>query len=157
MKFMSRGNLSRFKIRSAILKHLLADEDLQAHTLSDHLEHGYPASSPPARMEFPHGVVKRDETKLAEGLAQIEKRFTSMWNAAKYKKLYERLLAKPSRRPKPTWEQFVETVVNHLIGGNWLFSEWALAFMNIARWRGMNMPNARVFSQFTPIELVLHG
>jgi len=143
---------AQFEIREAILRHLLADDDDSAAALTARLEDGYPTGQTPQRIEFPRGVVEKDEALILNGIKTITAKFETMWDEKKYRKWHEKQMA---RRPKLTWEQVLEDARRDLVSSYWVVSWWAVAFLNVARWRCLEsvFSNKKAFSEWVPLEL----
>jgi hypothetical protein len=142
------------EIREAILRHLLADDDERASQLAARLEDDYPTGTPPQRIEFPRGVVENDGALILSGINTMTAKFKPMWDEKKYRKWHEKQMV---RRPRLTWEHVLEDARRDLVSSHWVVSLWAVAFLNIARWRGLNsvFSNKNAFSEWVPLTLCI--
>jgi hypothetical protein len=138
-----------------VLRHLLAEDDVAAAAVAKQLRPGYPADWPPELIEFPIGVVKRDERLLAKGLRTLNTRFAGQWNQQLWHARYKKLNSEPKPRYRRTFEEMLHEVRRFLLSMNWLMSPYALAYLNIAAWRGMKSPFDRpeMFSEWIPLSL----
>jgi len=150
------GETPQFRLRTTILHMLLADEDDLAANASEFLTDGYSIDFPPQRIEFPLGVVKRDASVIVGAMKALKTRFNGKWTPKKYEAFHARRLAEYKRKPRgpaPTWEQSLEKVGRELISFGWGLSVWALAFLNIAHWRGTTIDDERAYSEWIPLGL----
>ena len=149
---LTRGSFS-------VLRHVLAGDMTAASIACQNLKPGYSADWPPALIEFPRGVVLADPALLATGLKTLNTRMKGMWGEKKWRTRHEKLRAgaikRFSRRSAPTWDEMLRSVRDHLVGMRWILGEHALAFLNVASWRGMTSPfdQPKRFSQWVPLSL----
>ena len=146
-----------FTFREYILRHLLAGDDDEARKVAKGLKPGYQVDFPQELVEFPLGVVRNDPELLLKGLKTLNTRFKNKWDERHWRKRYEKLKSGEIRAravPK-TWEVMLVDVRDHLYTLHWLMSPIALAFLNIARWRGMESPfdKPKAFSEWIPLSL----
>jgi hypothetical protein len=143
--------------RYVVLRNLLAEDDVAAAGVAKQLRPGYPADWPPELIEFPIGVVKRDGRLLRKGLRTLNTRFKGRWNRQRWRARYEKMNSGPKPRYRGTFEEMLPEVRQFLVSMNWLLSPYALAFLNIAAWRGMESPFDRpeMFSEWTPLSLCI--
>jgi hypothetical protein len=143
----------QYRVRPMILHMLLAEEDdLAAKTIA-FLTDGYPIDFPPNRIEFPLGVVRRDASVILAAMKGIKTRFNGRWTPKKYEAFHAERVADYKREPcgpAPTWEQSLAQAGKRLISFGWGLSVWALAYLNIAHWRGMTIDDERAFSEWVP-------
>jgi hypothetical protein len=149
---------NRVEVREAILRHLLAGDDHQAEQLSRRLAHGYDLDFPQQRIELPQGVVRRNSAKLRVGIKAINTRFNTKWDERPLRNRQERLAAQPRAawaKKDFEWERFADRARSSLAGLRWLNSTWALAFLNIAAWRGITkiFDQPKLFSRWVPLDL----
>jgi hypothetical protein len=150
------GQTPQFRLRTAILHMLLADEDDLARNAIEFLSDGYPIDFPPERIELPLGVVRRDASLIFDAMKAIKTRFNGKWTPKKYEAYHARRVADYKRKPRgpaPTWEESLQKVGKELISFGWGLSVWSLAFLNIAHWRGMTLDNERAYSEWVPLAL----
>ena len=72
---------------------------------------------------------------------------------------YEKITAGPRPKYIGTWEDMLNEVRSFLINMKWILSPFALAFLNIAAWRGMTSPfdQPELFSEWIPLSLASSG
>jgi hypothetical protein len=140
---------SQFAVREGMLRHLLAEDMDQAQALAAKLIDGYPSDFPPERIEFPLGIVNKNVALILEGVKAVTARFKGMWDVKKYEKWHEK-----NARNRP-WKQTLDRTRRDLVGMKWVMSLWAVAFLNIAHWHGMDevFADKSLFSEWVPIEL----
>jgi hypothetical protein len=159
-QFPALSKVNRGQVRTEILRCALAGDTDGEHRLAALLEPGYPADIPPQLIELPLGVVGRDPTMILEGVRKIGVRFKGKWDSKTHRAFYDKRQPKTPDRPHPsgTWEQFVERTKQHLFGLHWIFSWWAIAWLQIARQRGLDgvfdTKNKKAFSEWAPLALV---
>ena len=141
--------------RFMILRHLLAEDDRAAADIAKRLKPGYPADWPPELIEFPLGVLRRDPKLLAKGLRTLNARFKGRWDVRRWRARYEKITSGPRPRYRGKWEDMLKDVRGFLISMKWILSPYALAFLNVAAWRGMTSPfdQPRLFSDWVPLSL----
>jgi len=136
----------------------MAGDERQAAQLTKKLRAGYPIDFPPPLIEFPLGVVRKDASLLLQGLKALNTRFKGRWDEKSWRQRYEKLLAKKSGRrfwQPPSWDEFLNQARKDLCSLHWLLSPFALAFLNVAAWRGMKSPfdQPKAFSEWVPLSL----
>jgi hypothetical protein len=141
--------------RHLILRHLLAGDDSAAAEVAKRLRPGYPSDWPPELIEFPLGVVNGDPKLLAKGLRKLKARFRSRWDQRRWRAKYRKLTSGPRPRFRGSWEEMRDEARQFLISMNWLLSPYALAFLNVAAWRGVKSPfdQPELFSEWVPLSL----
>ena len=146
---------------TAILRAALVGETEAEKELAGQLKAAYTADFPPQLIELPQGVIERDPARIVEGVRKIGARFAAKWDPQKHRAYYEKRQPKvPGKRhPNGTWEQFMETTKGHLFGLHWILSWWAIAWLQLARHRGLaevfEAKNRKVFSEWVPFEMVV--
>jgi hypothetical protein len=140
-------------IREYCLRHALAGDDEALAALGQKLEPGYPADFPPQFIEFPLGIIKSDPDMILSGLKKSNSRFRGKWDEKKWRAWYDEPRNR-HRRPD-TWEECAKANKDALFNLRFFLNWWALAWLNIASWCGMDevFKNARSFSPWVPIEL----
>jgi hypothetical protein len=138
-----------------VLRHLLAEDDDAAAEIAKRLRPGYPADWPPELIEFPLGVLRQDPKLLAKGLRTLNTRFKGRWDQRRWRARFDKITAGPRPRFRGTWEDMLKDVRRFLISMKWLLSPYALAFLNVAAWRGMTSPfdQPKLFSEWVPLSL----
>jgi hypothetical protein len=113
------------------LCHLLAGDDRRAKATCKRLRYNNDRDFPPCLPEFPVAVATRDSQLLATGLKKIKSIFSSHWDRGKW-------------TAKKDW--CIE---------RWILSLDTIAFLNVASWRGMQLPSdsANLFSEWVPQSL----
>jgi hypothetical protein len=142
-------------VRYRILRHLLAEDDKAAALAAKGLSAGYAADWPPELVEFPRGVIKHDAALLAAGIRQLNTRMKGRWTIKQWRDRFERITAGKRPRFKGTWDDMMKDVRQFLISMKWLTSPHALAYLNVAAWRGMKSPfdKPKLFSEWIPLAL----
>jgi hypothetical protein len=155
----SRGPSPSFA-NTAILRCALAGEIGAEKELAEQLKPAHSADFPPQMIELPQGVIDRDPAKIVEGVRKIGTKFAAKWDPQKHRAYYEKRQPKApgKRHPNGTWEQFMETTKGHLFGLHWIFSWWAIAWLQIARHRGLSEvfepKNRKAFSEWVPVAMI---
>jgi hypothetical protein len=155
----SRGPTPSF-VNTAILRCALAGEIGAEQELAEQLKAAYSTDFPPQMIELPQGVIGRDPALIVEGVRKIGTKFSAKWDPTKHRAYYDKRQPKApgKRHPNGTWEQFMETTKGHLFGLHWIFSWWGIAWLQIARHRGLSEvfepKNAKVFSEWVPVAMV---
>jgi hypothetical protein len=142
--------------RHMILRHLLAEDDKSAAALAKGLEGGSMAGFPPEPIEFPLGVIRNDPKLLLKGVRRVATAAPAMFREDRYRGELRRIAARKSRlRPTPTWAQTLDSARSMLVFRGWLLPVYAVAYLNVARRRGIPLPfdDARLFDEFVPAEL----
>jgi hypothetical protein len=143
------------ELRHAMLRHCLAGDDRLEQSLVDQLKPGYLADFPRDLIEFPIGVIKRDPSLLRTAVRKTCTAFKGKWDVRKHRVWYDRQVKKypPGKWRHPgTWERVLERTKSALIAHRYAVSWWALAWMNIAHWRGIDnaFKDPKIFSEFVP-------
>lgn len=139
-------------IRRYTLRHALADDRAAEATLVKMLLPGYMAGFPQELIEFPLAVNQGDEVLLQLAVKRTSTTFKGKWDLKKMQAFYDK---RSHRKSFGTWEQMIERTKGELLNHHWIISWWALAWMNIARWRGMTaaFENDKLFSEWVPKSL----
>lgn len=145
----------QFEIRETILRHTLAEDREGEAALAAMLKPGYQAGYPRPLIEFPLGVVQQDAGMVREAVRKLSVSMKGQWDVRKHRAWYDKRVAQYAARGRSypeTWEQCLEHTKSALLGGHWVFSWWAVAWLNIARWRGMDevFEDRKVFSEWVP-------
>jgi hypothetical protein len=148
----------QFEIRNVILRHVLAEDHEGLTALATKLKPGYPADYPPALIELPLGVINRDVEMVCGAVRKLGTAMRNKWDVKKHRAWYDKRVAKYGTtgwRSPGTWEQCLANTKGALVGGHWVLSWWALAWLNIARWHGMSkvFDDGKIFSEWIPAEL----
>jgi hypothetical protein len=109
---------------------------------------GYDPDFPPKQRELAEGVVRKDAALVRAGLKSVSKRFATAWTLKTY--------ATPARLQRlGTLESMLPEIRSHLIGHDWLLSDWAVAWMSLASHRGLKaaFSDPDLFSEWAPWEL----
>jgi hypothetical protein len=155
----SRGPTPSF-VNTAILRCALGGDTEGENELAGQLKAAYSADFPPQLTELPLGVIARDPAQIAEGVRKIGVKFHAKWDPEKHRAYYEKRQPKApgKHHPNGTWEQFMETTKGHLFGLHWIFSWWAIAWLQVARHRGLSEvfedKNRKAFSEWVPLAMV---
>ncbi len=155
----SRGQMPSH-VNTAILRTALAGDAEAEKEMAGRLKADYTPDFPPQLIELPLGVIERDPARIVEGVRKIGTRFAAKWDPQKHRAYYDKRQPKApgKRHPNGTWEQFMETTKGHLFGLHWVFSWWAVAWLQLARHRGLDEvfepKNRKVFSEWVPFEMV---
>jgi hypothetical protein len=148
---------AQFAMRESTLHLALAEDTAGEQALAQKLRPGYMADFPPEMIEFPLGVINRDAEVIVQAIKKHSTTFKGKWDTRKHRAWYDKQLARHPRgfRNPGTWEQCQERTKDALFSHHWVFSWWAIAWLNIARWRGMDavFENPKVFSEWVPREL----
>jgi hypothetical protein len=150
----------RSDLGEAILHCALAGDSEGEVFLAKQLHPGYPVDFPPKLIEFPLGVVQRDPSLILEGVRKAGQKFRGKWDEKKHRAWYEKRQPRSPGRPHPngTWEQLVERTKRDLFSLHWIFSWWSIAWLVIARQRGLTQvfegKNRKLFSEWVPAELL---
>jgi len=157
----SKRLASRDEKRKAILRHALAEDETGIGAFIDQLESGYPAGWPPMVIDFPIGVLKDEPETVLAAVKSVSSKFKSKWDLKKLRRAYERRYGPHDGHypPSVSWEEWHESSKSAYFGDHWVLAWWALAWLNIARWRGMDgvFENEKVFSEWIPYELCSAG
>lgn len=153
---ISAGN----EMREAILRYALAEDREAEEALAAKLESGYSSDFPPMLIDFPLGVLRGDTELLLKAVGQAGTKFKAKWDVNKWRTKHDELVAKGAARGRPhekTWEQEFDWCLQLMVSRHWLVSWWALAWLNIARWRGMDVvfQSPKAFSEWVPLSLCL--
>ncbi len=155
----SRGQMPSH-VNTAILRTALVGDTEAEKEMASRLKADYTADFPPQLIELPLGVIERDPARIVEGVRKIGTRFAGKWDPQKHRAYYEKRQPKApgKRHPNGTWEQFMETTKGHLFGLHWIFSWWGIAWLQLARHRGLHevfeAKNRKAFSEWVPFEMV---
>lgn len=147
----SRTLKTQLYLRDYCLRHALAQDAEAEAKLVAKLKPGYVAGFPQPLIEFPIGVFKRDAAMVLEGVRKTNTRFKTQWDEKKWRAWYD----KPRGRKSSSWEECLLATKAALFNYNWVLAHWALAWLNVASWRGMDavFENPKKFSQWIPLEL----
>jgi len=150
-------------VREGLLRCALArDADGEA-LLAGRLEPGYPTDFPPQLIEIPLGVIRRDPVMILEAVRKISTKFKGKWDVKKHRAWYDkRQPTNPARKhPNGTWEQCLARTKDTLVSRGWVFSWWAIAWLELARWRGLGEvfepSHRKAFSEWVPIAVIDPG
>jgi hypothetical protein len=160
-KALPLHKLGKGDIREAILRCALAGDTECETALADRLEPGYPADLPSELIDLPLGVIRRDGTMILNAVRKLGNTFKRKWDVKAHRAWYDKRQPRDPARSHPngTWEQFVERTKEELFALHWVFSWWAIAWLQVARSRGINElfePQARkAFSEWVPLALVV--
>jgi hypothetical protein len=157
---LSPPQANRGNIQAGILRAAMAGDTQNEEDLARNLQSGYPSDFPPKLIELPLGVIGRDPAIILDGVRKIGTRFKGKWDLKKHREFYDK--RKPRNPGTPhrsgTWEQFLETTKQHLFGLHWIFSWWAIAWLQIARHRGLSEvfepKNRKAFSEWVPFAMI---
>jgi hypothetical protein len=106
---------------------------------------GYDPDFPPKQRELAEGVIRGDATLVRKGLKSVSNRFGSAWTLKTY--------ATPARLKRGgSLEQMLPRIRSHLIGHDWLLSDWAVAWMSLAWHQGLKeaFADPSLFSEWVP-------
>jgi hypothetical protein len=125
--------------REGVLRCALAGDTEGEALLAVRLKAGYPSDYPPQLIELPLGVIRRDAAMILQTVRSMGTKFKGKWDLKKHRAWYDKRQPKnPSRRhPEGTWEECLARTKDMLLAGHWVFSWWAIAWLAIARQRGM--------------------
>lgn len=142
--------------RYVVLRHLLAGEDAAAIEVAKRVKPGYLSAFPPPLIEFPLGVVRNDPKLLLKGVKALSTRFKGRWDERKLQQICDKAMSNPAMRWVKTREKMLDMVRGDLISQRWLLSTFALAYLNVAAWRGMEPPFGKpeAFSEWVPLSLI---
>lgn len=131
-----------------LLRQALLGERDNALIFLKNVPKGYDPDFPPKQLELVEGVIRGDASLVKKGLATLSKRFKTAWTLKTY--------ATPDRlRRLGTLEKMLPSIRSHLIGHQWLLSDWGVAWMSLAWHCGMkdafNEPD--LFSEWIPRHL----
>jgi hypothetical protein len=105
---------------------------------------------PYPRRQFPLGILNKDDSLLAEGVANASSAFASRWKPSRYKtpSMLKRL---------NTPENAMVEAGKFLVNMNWVLYEHGLAFGILAARRGMKtfLSDESVWSEWIPRDLVI--
>lgn len=136
-------------LRLYILRHALADDRIAESELVKLLRPGYAKGEPKLLIEFPIAVHRGDEEMLRKAVKTTSASFVRTWDVERMRAWFEKRV---HSRSTGTWEQVIERTKLDLLSSNWVISWWALAWLNIARWRGMTsiFRQPSLFSEWVP-------
>lgn len=142
--------------RYVVLSHLLAGDDASAMEMAKRMKPGYLSAFPPPLIEFPLGVVRNDPKLLLKGVKAMSTRFKGRWDERKLQQICDKAMSNPAMRWVRTREKMLDMVRGDLISQRWLLSTFALAYLNVAAWRGMEPPfgQPEAFSEWVPLSLI---
>jgi ankyrin repeat protein len=109
---------------------------------------GYDQDFPPKQRELAEGVIRGDAKLVRQGLKSVAKRFHTAWTIETY--------GTPHKlRHYGTLEKMLPDIRNHLIGHDWLLSDWAVAWMSLAWHQGMKeaFSEPELFNEWVPWSL----
>lgn len=152
---------AQYEIRETILRHALADDGAGECDLAEKLTPGYPSGMAPNLNEFPLGVIRRDSKMVISAVKKTTTRYKGTWDLNALRKAYEKKYGPEDGHypPAMSWDEWHESGKSNLISYSWIISWWALAWLNIARWRGMDavFENEKIFSEWVPLSLCQPG
>ncbi len=142
----------KYLVRRYILRHALADDRISEAALVGMLLPGYAAGQPQELIEFPIAVSRGDDALLQRAVKKTSTTFRGKWDVKKMRAWFEK---RAHRQSIGTWEQVIERQKLALLNYHWVLSWWALAWLNIARWRGMTsiFQQPKSFSEWVPMAL----
>lgn len=139
----------KYLIRRYVLRHALAEDRAGEAALVEMLLPGYAAGLPQELIEFPMAVHRGDEELLKRATKKVSTTFKGKWDVKRIRAWFEK---RAHQRSIGSWEDVVEQTKSALLNHHWVISWWALAWLNIARWRGMTgvFGQDKVFSEWVP-------
>lgn len=142
--------------RFVVLRHLLAGDEAAAVEVSKRLKPGYQNAFPPELIEFPLGVVRNDPKLLLKGVKALGTKFKGRWDEGKLQQRCDKYMSSHSMRWVKTRDKMLNILRGDLVSQRWLISPFALAYLNVAVWRGMEPPfgQPKAFSEWVPLSLV---
>ena len=145
--------------RYVVLRHLLAGDDAAAAEVAKRVKPGYLSAFPPPLIEFPLGVLRNDLKPLLKGVKVLGTRFKGRWDQRKLQRTCDKAMSNPAMKWVKTREKMLDMVRGDLISQRWLLSTFALAYLNVAAWRGMELPfgQPKLFSEWVPLSLIGKG
>jgi hypothetical protein len=112
------------------------------------LPRGYDPDFPPKHVELAEGVVRQDAALVRSGLKTLSKRFKTAWTPKTY--------ATPARVARlGQLDKMMPKIRSHLVGHDWLLSDWGVAWMSLA-WHHETkeaFADPGLFSEWLPWEL----
>ena len=93
---------------------------------------------------------------LIKAVKKMTTSFKGKWDVRKWRAWYKkRKEAGNNWRLPKSWKECERTTMRDLFNYGWVVSWWALAWLNVARWRGMNdvFEQEKIFSPWIPLEL----
>ena len=92
---------------------------------------------------------------LSEGLRKLTVSIKSRWTIKRWRDRFERITAGDRPKFRGNWDDMMKDVRHFLIHMKWLTSPYALAYLNVAAWRGMKSPfdKPKLFSEWIPLAL----
>jgi hypothetical protein len=141
--------------RFVVLRHLLAGDEKAASATAKRLKPGYAKDWPPELIEFPLGALRRDSKMLAKGLRTLNTRFKGRWDEKVWHARFKNITGGPRPSWRGSWKQMLNDVRKFLMDMNWIISPYALAYLNVARWRGVTdiFEQPELFSEWIPLSL----
>jgi hypothetical protein len=142
--------------RQGVLRCALAGDTEGEALLAGRLNDGYLADFPPQLIELPLGVIRRDAAMILLAVRKIGTKFKGKWDVKKHRAWYDKRQPKDlsRRHPEGTWEECLARTKRQLLAAHWVFSWWAIAWLEIARQRGMteifDPKNRKAYSEWVP-------
>jgi hypothetical protein len=147
-------------VREGILRSVLAGDAKGEALLAGRLEPGYPADFPPQLIELPLAVIQRDPATFLDAVRKIGTKFHGKWDLKKHRAWYDKRQPKdPARRhPNGSWEECLARTKDVLLAHHWVFSWWAISWLEIAHRRALSElldgMNRKAFSEWVPFSLL---
>ncbi len=138
--------------RFGLLREAILGNTKGAIAFLQNMPRGYDPDFPPERRELAEGVICGDEELVRAGLKATSNRFKTAWALKTY--------STPARLKRAgTLENMIPDIRRHLIGHNWLMSDWGIAWMSLAWNRGMKgaFSDPGLFSEWLPWDLCCPG
>ena len=150
--------LEVFDTREMILRHVLAGDREGERAFAAALKPGYPVDFPPDVIELPLGVIRNDPKTVLAGVKAVTTRFKGKWDLKKTRARYDKWAEKAGTKGRwsaDTWDEVLDQTRKNFFNFNFVFSWWALAWLNVARWRGMDgvFRDPKAFSEWVPLSL----
>jgi hypothetical protein len=140
---------AQFEVREMILRHALAGDVEGEKDLLGRLMEGYGADGPPSFVEMPVGALTGNAEMLREGLRKTDVKFKGMWKLRRHSEFFDGQVKDGKIRPGPdSWDRYLMRTRLELLGQNWGLAWWTMAWVNVARWRGVVVEGDGVFGEF---------
>lgn len=134
--------------RFGLLREAVIGNTKQAMSFLQNVPKGYDQDFPPELRELAEGVIHGNAELVRIGLKATSSRFKTAWTLKTY--------STPARLKRfGTFENMIPAIRSHLVGHNWLMSDWGIAWMSLAWKRGMEeaFSDPSIFSEWLPWEL----
>jgi hypothetical protein len=84
-------------------------------------------------------VIRADAAMILLAVRRIGTKFKGKWDLKKHRAWYDKRQPKDQsrRHQEGTWEECLARTKRQLLAAHWVFSWWAMAWLEIARQRGM--------------------